>query len=131
VRGLRVVAPAFLAAGVAAVAYAVAAGGAQVGLFLVFPVVFGDSWLFYGGVLLLLVGLFALPLSFAGDAEVVPLPTPGASTAGGSGGLVLIGPVPIFFGSWRAVSRRTRIAVAAAGMAILVAAVLAALYLLR
>lgn len=114
------IAPALIAGGVAAVVGAILTGGAQAGIVVVFPVIFGSSALFLVGVLLLIAGIFALPLAF-GVSEVEP------STSGNvtSGGLVLIGPVPIFWGSAGHASRRVRLlAAVAGGLLLVVAAVL-------
>ena len=112
---------ALLVAGAFLVVYAALEGGAEVAVVIVIPVIFGRSWEFGVGVLLLLAGFFSLPLAF--DPEVEPEPSaPGARLpdSGRTGGLVLIGPVPIFFGSWRGVSTRTRVIAAIVGTAVLV-----------
>jgi uncharacterized membrane protein len=114
------VAPALIAGGVAAVVAAVVTGSAQAGIVVVFPVIFGSSALFLVGVLLLIAGIFALPFAF-GATEAVRESTDTTT----SGGVVLIGPVPIFWGSASHVSRRTRLlAAAAGGLLLVVAAVL-------
>ena len=128
---------ALLLAGIALIAVSVARGGARVALVVVFPVVFGSSLAFLAGVLLLFVGFLTLPFAWAtGDEEFSPTSTaaerpsaPGSS--GGVGGFVLVGPVPIVFGSWKGVSRHTRWALAAAGAVLLTAVVVAFLWFLR
>lgn len=104
-----------LLAGVALVAGSVVQGGARVAVFVVFPVISGGSAEFLAGVLLLIVGAFSLPFSLtAGSAwEESPVPPDPSSpvsrdSGGGVGGFVLVGPVPIVFGSWKGMSRRMR-----------------------
>lgn len=112
---------AFLA-GIALVVLAVIDGRATVSLVVIVPVVTGASGEFLLGVVLIVVGMFALPWALAEEREEDrPLPTPEAQpgSSPASGGLVLVGPVPIFFGSWRGVSRRTRWIVALVGTVVL------------
>jgi len=102
-------------------------GRASLSLVVIVPVLSGGSGEFLLGVVLLLVGLFLLPLAFWEPAEnpaaVVPPEEPEATppslgTVGG--GVVLIGPIPLFFGGWKNVSRRARLLAAIVGTAILV-----------
>jgi uncharacterized membrane protein len=119
-RPASLVAPVLIAGGVAAVVTAIATGGAQAGIFVVFPVIFGSSALFLVGVLLLIAGIFVLPFAFG--ASELAADGPGNVS---SGGLVLIGPVPIFWGSMGPASRRVRLlAAVAGGLLLVVAAVL-------
>jgi uncharacterized membrane protein len=117
---------ALLAAGIALVADAVGRGGASVTLFAIVPVVTGSSVEFLFGVVLLLVGFVTLPLAFLAGAEPAGAPGPRAPPPHSEapptevGGLLLIGPVPIFFGRWQNVSRATKVAVAVAGAAALI-----------
>ena len=113
-----------LAAGVALVALSVVEGGASVALFVFVPVVSGSSVTFLLGVALLVVGFLSLPFALAeGWDEAAPaLPSSGTAPSegqGGVGGVVLIGPVPIVFGSWKGISRRTRWYLALAGAVLL------------
>ena len=110
-----------LVAGAVAIADAVVRGGASLLVVVVLPVVTGSSTEFLLGVVLLFGGFLSLPWLFA-EAGLPPTePASGAaSPSTGGGGLVLIGPVPIFFGGWRTVSRRTRWWVALAGAVVLV-----------
>jgi uncharacterized membrane protein len=116
-------APLLLATGVAAVVGALLTGGAGAAIVVVVPVVFGSSLLFLAGVLLLIAGLFTLLFAFGGVE-------PAAVTSGprtGSGGLLLVGPVPIFWGSARGASRSLRVVAALAGGVLLALAVLLAI----
>jgi uncharacterized membrane protein len=104
---LRILPPALLAVGIALIALALEQGGAHLLLFLIFPVISGSSPEFVAGVIALVVGVFALPLSWslARDerstvAASPPAEAPKAVREGG-GGLLLLGPVPIFFGGWK------------------------------
>lgn len=121
-----------LLAGAALVGYAVVQGGATVSLLLIVPVVTGRSVEFLAGVVLLLLGFVLLPLLWPGEfatreepSAVSPAaPSEGTSVAGG--GLLLIGPVPIFFGGWRQIPLSARVAVAVAGALVVVVLVLLA-----
>jgi len=125
-----------LVAGVALIALSVAEGGASVGLVVVVPVVSGSSLLFLVGVLLLIVGFFALPFALAARwEEEPPLPSPPsparAEREGGVGGFVLIGPFPVVFGTWKGVSRRTRWLLALGGAVLFTVAFVAVVLFLR
>jgi uncharacterized protein (TIGR00304 family) len=104
---------AILSVGVALVITSVLAGGASVSLLVVFPIVSGSSLAFVLGVVFLIVGFLSFPLTLGEGWERVPAQP---STASGNsknaessaGGFVLVGPVPIVFGSWKGISRRTR-----------------------
>ncbi len=127
-RLIRAVPVVLLAAGVALVADAVLRGGATLALVVVFPVVSGGTAEFLLGAVLLFVGFATLPLAlFPGspDEDDAPAGPPLRSVAppaegSAGGGLILVGPIPIFFGGWKNVSRRTRWWVAAAGGLLLV-----------
>lgn len=122
-----------LVAGAGLVTVAVLAGGASVSLLLIVPVVTGRSAEFLLGVVLLLAGLFLLPWLWAGEVEEAPpleseaVRGPAGNSSVGGGGVVLIGPVPIFFGGWRHLPRRARVAVALVGGVVLVVLTLAVL----
>ncbi len=116
-----------LAAGVVLVAVSVVEGGASVALFVFVPVVSGSSLTFLLGVVLLVVGFLSLPFALSEDWSEAPPALPLNGTAppevqGGVGGVVLIGPVPIVFGSWKGISRRTRWWLALAGAVLLTVA---------
>ena len=105
---VRVLGPAFLLIGAVLLVDALVTGAARLYLLLILPVVTGSSPLFGASMALLVAGFLLLPLMFAGpdEEEPHPAPTPTGSSpptdgSGSSGGLVLIGPVPIFFGAWR------------------------------
>jgi uncharacterized membrane protein len=122
------VALAALLAGFALVGLAVWQGRAELTLVLIVPVVSGSSPEFLAGVLLVILGFFGLVASWWLGAKPAGLPPAGTSTfdvGSGSGGVILLGPVPLFFGSWKGVSRRTRWILALVGAAILVLFVLA------
>ena len=118
-----------VAAGVVLIADAVARGAATMVWVLVVPVVSGGSLEFLLGTFLAVAGILAVPFAAFGSWEPEPsLPStarsPDVPPRSGGGGLVLIGPIPIFFGSWRSVSPRTKALVAAVGAALLLVAVL-------
>ncbi|MCU0853110.1 MAG: DUF131 domain-containing protein [Thermoplasmata archaeon] len=100
---------AFFACGVALIAAAVATGEADVSLVVIFPVFSGSGWMFISGVLLMIAGFVAFFLAmFSAAAYGVPdmeprteAGSPGRRTETRYGGVVLIGPVPIAFGSDR------------------------------
>jgi uncharacterized membrane protein len=103
---VRALGPAALIAGVALLVETLATGAAHLTLVVVVPVFTGSTPLFGLAAVLLVVGLFSLPLLFAGPDETATVsvvsdaPTP-PRAGGGTGGLVLLGPVPIFWGAWR------------------------------
>lgn len=101
------------AAGVACVVAAAATGEAKVELFIIFPLISGTGWLFVLGVVLIVASFvlgFILAASAMTEAEEVPLvrepqgPTEGKGGRTRYGGVILIGPVPIIFGSDRGVA---------------------------
>lgn len=149
---LRRLAGLVLAGGAALVAYAVWLGQAEVGLFVVFPFLVGHGPVALAGMVLLFAGFVALFFAFAvgppawpGDrggwgpvhgpgrsreaAERGPEQPPegdrSASRAEG-GGVVLIGPIPIVFGT----DRRWAV-LAALGGVLLVLALLVVFLLAR
>jgi len=129
---------ALLVAGLFLVAWSVVDGGASVALLVVIPVISGSSLAFLLGVVLLIAGFFSLPFTLAEEWEGALAPSgPTAPTSrsssdqGGAGGFVLIGPVPIVFGTWKGVSRRTRWLLALAGGVLFTLAIVAFLVLVR
>lgn len=118
------------AAGAALVAAAVAAGDAEVSLFVVFPVISGSGGLFLLGAALVVAGFLAWFLALA-TAGAVGVPWQDTDAHDGTsngrtkyGGVVLIGPVPIVFGSTR------RLALAMLAIAVVTAIVLLGLIFL-
>lgn len=112
---LRTLAPVGLfIAGVACIAASVAAGEAEVSLLIIFPVFSGSSGLFLLGTALVvfsfIAGFMALMVGQAELAGATSGPAGGAPASGDAkretkyGGVVLIGPVPIAFGSDRSMA---------------------------
>jgi uncharacterized membrane protein len=130
----RWVGPALLLLGVGLVVAAVATGSAHVALVLIVPVIFGSaSPLLIAGILSIFLGILALGLTFGvqfeDPEELRPAPGGGPAPSGGTGGVVLVGPFPIFFGSWKNPSRRAMLLAVAVGTVVLVSLVLLALWL--
>lgn len=97
-----------LGGAIGVIADAVLRGGATFGVFLIVPFVAGSSPLLLLGVVLLVVGFFALSWALAARAGErleegtagSAAPAPGATPPRASyGGFLLIGPVPIVFGN--------------------------------
>jgi uncharacterized membrane protein len=104
----RVLGPVCLLIGAALLGDALVTGGARLYLLLIFPVFSGTSPAFFLSVLLLVVGFLLFPFVFLGDtpaepggAAPGPYPPAPSSAETTSGGLILVGPIPIFFGAWR------------------------------
>ncbi|MCI4364467.1 MAG: DUF131 domain-containing protein [Thermoplasmata archaeon] len=116
---------ALFVAGAALIADSLVRGSASVALLVVLPIFFGSSAEFLGGVVLLLAGFLTLPLALPWPEPVErPVGAPAARAreevpSAEVGGFVLIGPVPVFFGSWKSVPTTTKLAVAAVGAALL------------
>lgn len=107
---LLIVALLLLGTAVGLIAYAALHGQATVGVFVIFPFVAGSSAILGSGVLLLILGLFALFFALPSWSEGVPSPPPSVPGSGllppgtpappaSYGGFLLIGPVPIVFGN--------------------------------
>jgi uncharacterized membrane protein len=96
-----------LAAGVTLIVLAVLERTVEFSLVVVVPVFFSSSWELPVGVLLVMGGVFA---TFVAVAEAEPVDPAGAGTPAepSTGGVLVIGPVPIFLGSLRRLSRRAR-----------------------
>ena len=131
---------ALFAAGVALILAAVAAGTADVNLFILLPVFTGTSPLFFTGVLLIVLSFFVgFALIMMGQLEALrhapELPEeveadihggaiPGAhKTKPDFGGLILIGPIPIAFGSNRSIATFMLVAGVILAAAFIIAAV--------
>jgi uncharacterized protein (TIGR00304 family) len=122
-------------AGVAVIALAVATGEARVELVLIFPVFSGSSGLFLLGIVLILlsfiIGFTLLAMAQAellnaADGQVESQGIDKTRTETKYGGVVLIGPVPIAFGS----ERRIALAMLVAGIVVAVIILLGLLLLL-
>lgn len=134
---LRTFAPIGLfAAGVACIAASVLTGDTEVSLLLIFPVFSGSSGLFvFGtvliifsfvvGFILLMMGQIELASPGLARPEEYPGQTPGR---GGTkyGGVVLIGPLPIAFGS----DRKIALAMLVLGIVLAIAALVVLAFLL-
>ena len=100
---------ALFVSGLGLVAASVATGEAELSLLVVFPVVSGSGGLFLLGALLIAASFLIGFLWLLATAGQMPAPrndgvaAPGEPAGGGTkyGGVVLIGPVPIVFGSTR------------------------------
>lgn len=112
-RRLTVLALMALVGGLALLAYSAATGEGQVVLFLIFPVFTGSGLASFAGMLLIMLGLFlgflsmagfALPATGAAPPPEAAAPATPPSPAKKFGGVVLLGPVPIVFGSDRRVT---------------------------
>lgn len=103
-------------------------GSAHAALVLVVPVLTGSSAEFLVGVLLLIVGFLSLPLLVSGTYADERETGSADTEAPRHGGVVLIGPVPIFFGEWRGMSRRAYLWWAALGSVLFVVLLVAALW---
>ena len=101
-------------AGVACIVVAAATGEAEVQLFIIFPLISGTSWLFVLGVVLIaasfILGFVVAASAMQADEQASPhaplVQQPGEVVGAPQkksryGGVVLIGPVPIVFGSDR------------------------------
>lgn len=119
-----------LAGGVVLMVDAVRRGAASAALVLIFPVLSGNSPEFLLGLFAFLLGIVTGMIAFAGARGAAARGPPdggeeGASTAGG---VLLIGPIPIFFGSARPASLRALLGWVALGAALTAAAVLIVVY---
>ena len=126
-RTLLVAALVVWAAGLLLIVASIAEGGARVALVVIVPVVSGSSLTFLLGVALLiagfLLGFLGVPGSWVEPPASEAPSEPVGSERSGVGGVVLVGPVPIVFGSWRGtLSRRTRWTLALAGAALVIVA---------
>jgi len=119
--------------GVALIIASVSNEEGQVGLFLIFPFIVTQGWMGAAGSLLLFLAIFSIFIglwtSATQDPEQAPVetnsPTPADRTKRSYGGVVLIGPIPIVFGSDEKIAKSMLLIAAA----ILVAFVLIVLIL--
>jgi uncharacterized membrane protein len=93
-----------LVVGLALIADALLRGSAAASIVLIVPVLSGSSPEFVLGTLLTFLGLLALFLT-AGTIELTGSASSAEGATSRSGGVVLVGPVPIFFGEWRQMGR--------------------------
>ncbi len=113
----------------ALLAAAVASGGASFFLLLILPGLVGSSPLFAGGILCLILAFLTIPLAYSPSVEgprTYPTsgPSPATPDSSGAAGVVLIGPLPIFFGRWRGVRGRAHWLAVLAGLVLVAVAVL-------
>lgn len=105
---IRSISLSMIVAGIFLVIYGIMKGEMQVALFLIFPVIYGTGIIGLIAVLMIFLGFFLVFLSFAipsqrveepyGSIEIERPQTEKKSQVKG-GGVVLIGPIPIVFGS--------------------------------
>jgi uncharacterized membrane protein len=134
-RVLRAVGVALVLLGIGSISISLASGSSHLYLLLVIPVVTGSSAWFLGGTASLLIGLILFAVGYPADRSEGGGPdggdeeSPDRDRAGSSGGgVVLIGPIPIFFGGARQFADRYYWLALGAGAATF-AAVLVVLYL--
>lgn len=130
---VRLVPVLLLAAGVGCFVVAVATGAAATGVFVIFPFIIGSGPLAFLAALLVAAGLLTLPWAFTPAPEIGPSRPPPVEQRPSSswGGVALVGPVPIFFGSWRGPSRWIYWTAVVAGLVLLLLVFLWAAVLLR
>jgi uncharacterized protein (TIGR00304 family) len=114
-----------LALGIVLIVDAVIRGSATVTVVAIVPVLTGSSVEFLAGVVCLLIGFLSLPFAFyslelAPDSELDARPH-GETPPEEVGGVLLVGPIPIFFGSWKSAPLRTKVAVGVVGAIVLIA----------
>lgn len=101
--GLKLSALVALLAGLALLAYAAAEGSLRVGLFLVVPFVYGTGLAATLGMLLVmasaLLGFAGLARSTSSPDHQPGMPPPAGERRSATGGVVLLGPIPIVWGN--------------------------------
>ena len=130
-----------LVVGLALIGYAIRSGTADLVLLVIFPVVSGSSPAFLLGVLLTFVGIVGLMLSLSVGATFVldeepeaagaaaPSAPTRSSSSSAAGGVVLLGPVPIFFGAAKPVGRKYYLLAVAVALVLFVVVLALALLL--
>jgi uncharacterized protein (TIGR00304 family) len=112
-----------LLVGILLLALAIASGEAKVALVLIIPIIYGSGALAAGGILLIFAGIVLMSLSyftFAAPAEE-PSDAHHEPTKKEYGGVILIGPIPIVFGSARSLKgSRLLLALAVISLIILI-----------
>jgi uncharacterized protein (TIGR00304 family) len=130
---LRWLGPVLLALGIATVIAAVLTGSAKLFLLFIVPVITGSSWELLVGIALIFLGIFLLPVTWnlmelsdsnrsTGRMPESSTSARGEPSASSVGGVILIGPVPIFFGAWRGKSLWIYAVAAAIGLGLLILA---------
>lgn len=96
---------ALFAAAVVLLVASVATGEGEIGLFLIFPFIVAWGPMAVAGSVLLFLAIISFFVGFLRSGEVVPRDAdghdPAAKTEKKFGGVVMIGPIPIVFGSDR------------------------------
>lgn len=93
--------------GICLIAGAVTTGEAEVSLFLVFPVISGTGWMFLAGVLMIVVSFILWFVAVGAgwrDSLEEHETRPRADRKPSYGGVILIGPIPVVFGSNRRIA---------------------------
>lgn len=114
------------------VAVGLATGSARLYLIVFIPVVAGSSGWLVGGIACLFLGFLTLPLLWGEETAAIPSDGRGSSQTAEplrSGGVVLLGPVPIFFGRWKHPPARLYWLAVAVGAALVVGLLVALLFL--
>ncbi len=111
VRLVRLVGPVLLIVGLVVLAVGFLQGEATLMLFIIFPVVTASGLWSVLGIILIVAGFFLSFLGVASTIEPVPMPPPSPPEPSAAappapaaaqkrwGGIVLLGPIPILFGS--------------------------------
>jgi uncharacterized protein (TIGR00304 family) len=112
---------ALLAGGAVLIGDSIWSGATRVYLLVVFPVLSGATPGFLLGVVLLIAGFFLLPFLLSIEEDDLPRSRSGSIQADravrpSSGGVVIVGPVPIFLGGWRGASTASYVVAAAVGV---------------
>jgi uncharacterized membrane protein len=105
VRGVAIAAALLLIAGVATLALAVVEKTTSFAIVVFLPVFYSTSWELPVGTIFVMLGVLA---AFAAVSGGAPDSSTSHEASASSGGLVVIGPLPIFLGSFRDLSPRVR-----------------------
>lgn len=99
--------PLVLASGIVVIVAAIVLGQARFALFLIFPVVYGGGPLAFLGGLLVTAGLLLYFFRFTAPFRTPdsPLQSPQSAMRARKGGVILIGPIPVIYGSEPRVAR--------------------------
>jgi uncharacterized protein (TIGR00304 family) len=107
---------ALIGLGAALITASVITGEASVAVVLIFPVIYGGGVLLLGGIVCIMVGFMASFFMAAGRDDATERGATEEDAGAKAGGVLMIGPVPIIFGSDR------RMALVAAAIALTVMA---------